>query len=133
MCPVFEDGLVDALDPMQMGALVSRDTREQNVVVATLDHVDRVDLDVAQVLYRGPRRLGPAAERHGRVEPLRVQPDTLRLSLAEQLGFAGNPGHAYSGMLSQLGAPRPRRRSWGARRARTREAARRRWRTSPRE
>ena len=75
MRPVFEHGLVDALGLAQMLALISRNARIEDVVVAAFDHIDGVDLHIAQMLHRGARRLGPVAERRGRIEPLRVQPD----------------------------------------------------------
>ena len=65
----------------------------EDVVMAALDHVDRVDLNVAQVLHRQARGLGPVAERHGGIEPLGVQPDAPGASLGEHVGFAGSPGH----------------------------------------
>ena len=93
MRPVFEHGLVDALGLTQMRALVAGDARVQDVVVAALDHVDGVDLHVAQMLHRRARRLRPVAERRGRIEPLRAQPDASGSSLGERVGFAGGRGH----------------------------------------
>ena len=77
MRPVFEHGLVDALRLTQMVAPVSRDAREQDLVMAALHHIDGVDLHVAEMLDRGARRLGPVAERRCLVEPLGAQPDAL--------------------------------------------------------
>jgi hypothetical protein len=59
-------------------------------VVAALDHVDRVDLHVAQVLYGRARRLGPVAERCGLIEPLRVQSDAPSAGLAERCRLHGS-------------------------------------------
>ena len=42
----------------QMRATVVWNAREEDVVVTALDHVDRVDLHVAQVLDGGPNRVG---------------------------------------------------------------------------
>ena len=73
--PVLEHRLVDGLGLVQVLAAILGNAREEDVMVAALDDVDGVDLHVAQVLDRGPRRLSPAAERRRLVEPLRVQPD----------------------------------------------------------
>ena len=83
--PVFEHGLVDALGLMQVRALVAGDARVEDVVVAALDHVDGVDLHVAQVLHGGARRLGPVAERRWRIEPLGAQPDAPGAGLGERV------------------------------------------------
>ena len=63
MRPVFEHGLVDGLGLTQMLAAIARDARPQDVVMAALDHVDRVDLHIAEVLDRAAGRLGAIAER----------------------------------------------------------------------
>src|SRR5204863_471433 len=74
-------------------ALVSGDARIQDVVVAALDHVDGVDLNVAQVLHGKARRLGPVPEWHGSIEPLGVQPDASGPRLGEGVGLAGGQWH----------------------------------------
>jgi hypothetical protein len=52
---------------VQVGALVSGYARVEDVVVAALDHIDGVDLHVAQVLDRRRRRAGSVAEGRGLV------------------------------------------------------------------
>ena len=44
MRPILEHRLLNALDMMQIGPAIVGDAAKQNVVVATLDNVDRVDL-----------------------------------------------------------------------------------------
>ena len=65
--------------------------------MAALDHVDRVDLHVAEMLDGGARRLGPVAERRVLVEPLRAQPDASGLRFGQRGGLAGVAGH-WAGM-----------------------------------
>ena len=76
--PVFEHALVETLGPLQMRALIGRDARVEDVVVAALDDVDGVDLHIAEMLDRQPRRLGVVAERRRMVEPLGREPDAAR-------------------------------------------------------
>ena len=83
MRPVLEDRLVDRLRLAQMVAPVSGDARVEDLVMAALDHVDGVDLHIAQVLHRGARRPGPAAERRVFVEPLGAQPEAPGVRVAE--------------------------------------------------
>ena len=87
MGPVFEHALVDALGLPQIGAAVVGNPVPQNMVVAALDHVDGVDLHIAEMLDRGGGRLRPLAERRGYVEPLGAQPDPAGLGLAQGVGF----------------------------------------------
>ncbi len=63
MGPVFEHALVDALGLAQIRAPIAGDPGPEDMVVRTLDHIDGVDLDVAELLHRGRRRLRPLAER----------------------------------------------------------------------
>jgi hypothetical protein len=74
MRPVLEHRLVDALSLAQMVALVPRNARVKNVVMTTFDHVDRVDLHVAEMLDRCARGRGSIAERRVFVEPLGAEP-----------------------------------------------------------
>ena len=92
MGPVFEHALVDALGLTQIRAPVGGNPVPQNVMVATLDDVDGVDLHIAQMLDRGGRRLRPLAERRRRVEPLGAQPDAAGFSRAEGMELIGT-GH----------------------------------------
>ena len=73
--PVFEHALVDALGMMQIRASIVGNAIPQDVVMAALDHMDGVDLDVTEMLDRGLRRLRPSAERGFAIKPLRAQPD----------------------------------------------------------
>ena len=79
--PVFEHGSVDRLRLTQMLAPVIRNAGVENLVMAALDHVDGVDLHVAEMRDRGRRRLRARAERRFLIEPLRAEPDAARLSL----------------------------------------------------
>ena len=63
MRPVFEHALVDALGLAQIGAAIGRDAAIENVVMAALDHVDGVDLHIAEMVHRRRDRLRPGAER----------------------------------------------------------------------
>ena len=75
MRPVFEHGFLDRLRLPQMLALIIRDARVENLMVAALDYVDGVDLHVTEMRHGRRRCLGPAAERRSLIEPLRAQPD----------------------------------------------------------
>ena len=44
MRPILEHRLLNALDMMQVGPAIVGDAAKQNVVVTTLDNVDRVDI-----------------------------------------------------------------------------------------
>ena len=79
MGPVFEHALVDALGLAQIGAAIGGNAVPEDVVMAALDHVDGVDLHIAEMLDRGRGRLRPLAERRRRVEPLGAQPDAAGL------------------------------------------------------
>ena len=91
--PIFEHRLVDALRLMEMFAPVAGNARKENVVVAARDHVDGVDLHIAEMLDRGGRPLRPLAERRGGVEPLRAQPDASGLCLGQGIGLT-DTGHS---------------------------------------
>jgi hypothetical protein len=93
MRPVLEHGLVHALRLAQVVAPVFRNARLQDVVMATLDHVDRVDLHVAEMLDRRARGRGTVAERRVLVEPLRPQPDAPRVGVGETEGQSGRTRH----------------------------------------
>ena len=75
MGPVFEHALVDTLRLAQVRAGVGRDTAIENVMMAALDDVDGVDLDVAEMGDHGRHRRRAVAEWRRRVQPLRPQPD----------------------------------------------------------
>ena len=93
MRPEFEDRLVDALRPVEVGAAIARNAGEQDVVMASLDDVDRVDLDVAEMLGRQPRRLGTVAEWRGDVESLGAKPDAARLGFRDPWWSGRIAGH----------------------------------------
>jgi hypothetical protein len=86
--PVFEHRLVDGLHLVQMLAPVSGNARVEDLVMAAFDHIDGIDLHIAQVLHRGARRLGSVAEWRGFVEPLCAQPDAPGEGLGEREAFA---------------------------------------------
>lgn len=84
MRPIFEDGFVGTLRLHQMLALVVGDARPKDVMMATLDHVDRVDLDVAQMRGCRRRRARTATEGGERIKTLGTEPDVSRLRLGER-------------------------------------------------
>ena len=92
MGPVFEHALVDALGLPQVGAAVVGNPVPQNMVVAALDHVDGVDLHIAEMFDRGGGGLRPLAERRRYVEPLGAQPDPAGLGLIKGMG-GNSAGH----------------------------------------
>ena len=92
MRPVFEHRLVEALRLPQIRALVVGDAVEQDVMMAALDHIDGVDLHIAEMLDRGGNRRRPFAERIRRIEPLGSQPDSPGLGLGQGMGW-GHAGH----------------------------------------
>jgi hypothetical protein len=55
---------------MQVLAPVAGDARPENVVMATLDHIDRIDLHITQMLNGNARGLRPVAKRFANVESL---------------------------------------------------------------
>src|SRR5262245_2346042 len=65
--------------------------------MAALDHVDGVDLHIAEMLHRGARRLGPVAERGAFIKTLRAQPDAPGAGFGERDGFVGRAGHERAG------------------------------------
>ena len=67
MRPILENCLVDALCLMQMLAPVRRDARVEDVVMAALDDVDGINLQIAQVGHCRRRGLGAGAEGLGGV------------------------------------------------------------------
>ncbi len=92
MGPVFENALVDALGLPQVRAGVGRDAAVENVMMAALDHMDGVDLDVAEVIHRCCYGLRPVAKRLSCIEPLGVQPDSPGLGFGQGTGV-GRAGH----------------------------------------
>src|SRR5215471_1474779 len=55
-------------------------------MVAALDDIDGVDLDIAQMGDRIRDGLRPTAERRKRIESLRTQPNTSRPDFAQRIG-----------------------------------------------
>ena len=92
MGPVFENALVDALGLPQVRAPIGGDAAIENVMMAALDHMDGVDLDIAEVIHRCGYGLRPVAKRLARIEPLGVQPDSPGLGFGQGTGF-GRAGH----------------------------------------
>src|SRR5690349_7734801 len=93
MGPVFEHALVDALRLLEVAAAIGRDAAIEDVMVAALDHVDGVDLHIAEVLDRGRDRSRSLAERRRHVQPLCLQPDAARQGFGQEVGF-GLAGHS---------------------------------------
>ena len=85
--PVFEHAFVGALGMAQIGAGIGRNPVPENVMVTALDHVDGIDLHIAEVFDRRGRRLRSLAEWRLGVEPLRAQPDVPGCGLAQGDGF----------------------------------------------
>ncbi len=52
-------------------------------MMGALDHMDHVDLHIAQMLDRRRHRVRPRAERRARIKPLRGQPDAPGFGLGE--------------------------------------------------
>jgi hypothetical protein len=94
--PVLEHRLVDALRLPQVLAPIGRNARVQDMMVAALDHVDGVDLHVAEVFDGGRCRSGAVAERRALIEPLRAQPDASGARPGEGDRFVGRAGHAWA-------------------------------------
>ena len=92
MGPVFEHAFVDALGLAQVRAPVFGNAAPENMVVAALDHVDGVDLHVAEMFDGRRRRVRPLTERRPGVEPLGAQPDVPGRGLGQGNGFIG-AGH----------------------------------------
>jgi len=68
---------------MQMLAPIRRDARVEDVVMAALDDVDGVNLQVAQVRHRHRRGLRAGAEGFAGVQTLGMQPDSASLDGGE--------------------------------------------------
>ena len=68
---------------MQMLALIRRDACVEDVVMAALDDVDGVNLQIAQVRHCCRRGLRAGAEGFGGVQALGMQPDSARLGGGE--------------------------------------------------
>ena len=87
MRPVFEHALVEALRLPQIRAPIIGDAAIENVMMAALDHIDGVDLHIAEMIHGGGDRLRPVAERVRRIEPLGTQPDSPGLGLGQGMGW----------------------------------------------
>ena len=89
MGPVFEHAFVDALGLAQIGAPVIGNAGPQDMVMAALDDVDGVDLDIAEMGDRIRHGLRPIAERRARVQPLGTQPEAPGFGLGQGMEFVG--------------------------------------------
>ena len=71
-------------------------------MVAALDHVDGVDLHIAEMPDRCRDGLGAGAERLAFIQPLRPQPDATGLGVGQGQGFCGSAGHGrkFSGLCA---------------------------------
>src|SRR5690242_1240326 len=65
----------------------------EEVVVAALDHVDGVDLHIADMFDRDRDRSRSLADRRCRVQALCLQPDAARQGFGQEVGF-GLAGHS---------------------------------------
>src|SRR5260370_32900689 len=81
MGPVFEHASVDALRLAQIRAAIGGNPVPQNMVVAALDHINGVDLHIAEMLDGSRSRGWSVAARRFSVEPLRAASDTPRRSI----------------------------------------------------
>ena len=88
MGPVFEHALVDALGLMQIRASIFGDAVPEDVMVAALDHMDGVDLHIAEMFDGRRRCLRPAAERRLGIEPLGAQPGVPAAALLRETGLS---------------------------------------------
>ena len=66
-------------------------------MVAAFDHIDGVDLHIAQMLHGRVRCLGPVAERRASIESLGAQPDAFRLGFGERVGLPARGDIGRSG------------------------------------
>ena len=81
---------------MQMLAPIRRDARVEDVVMAALDDVDGVNLQIAQVRHCCRRGLRAGAEGLGGVQPLGMQPDSARLGGGESDAVAALRSHSVT-------------------------------------
>ena len=79
MRPIFENGFVDALCLMQMLTPICGDARVEDMVMAALNDIDGVNLQVAQMRHRCGRSLRAGTEGLGGVQSLGTQPDSTGL------------------------------------------------------
>jgi hypothetical protein len=85
MCPILEERFVDALSLVEMVAPIRRDAGVKDMVMAALDDVNGVYLQISQISHRRWRGFGPNPERRTGVEALGAEPDPARLCRAELL------------------------------------------------
>ena len=81
--PILEYGFVDRLRLSEVSAPVARDARPQDVVVAAFDHIDRVNLHIAQMFHRCWYCLRSGPERCEFIETLGAKPDASALRLCQ--------------------------------------------------
>ena len=84
MRPILEDRLVDRQRLVQVLAAVLRIAGPEDVVVAALYDVDRIDLHIAEVLHCPGHRLGSIAERRRLIQPLGPEPDMPGVGLRKR-------------------------------------------------
>src|SRR6185312_9410204 len=87
--PVFEHAFVDALGLAEIRAPIIGDAGPEDMVVAALDDVDGVDLNIAEMGERIGDGLRTCAERGGHVEPERAHPEAPGLKAGQWVEFAG--------------------------------------------
>ena len=89
MRPVFENAFIDALGMMQIRAPIIGDAIPEDMMVAALDHVDGIDLHVAEMLDRSLGGLRAFAKRGFGIKPLSPQPDRSGGGLAQSYRLIG--------------------------------------------
>ena len=87
MGPVLEHALVEALRLAEMVAAIVGNAGVEDVVMAALDHIDGVDLHIAEMGDGIGHRRGTRTERRGPIEPLRTDPDAPCLGFGQRMGL----------------------------------------------
>ena len=90
MAPVFEYGLLRSQRQGEVGADIIRDPGPEDVMVAALDHVDRVDLDIAESGDRTGDGTGSGAEGPLAIEALRPEPEAAGGGERKRMRTAGH-------------------------------------------
>ena len=86
MRPVFEYALVDALGLAQIGAAIVGDAGIEDMMMAALDHIDGVDLHIAEMGDGTGDGSRAGAERRLRIEPLGGDPEPPCLQFGQGMG-----------------------------------------------
>jgi hypothetical protein len=76
------------------------------MVVAALDDIDGIDLDIAEMANHGGGGVRSRSEGLSRIEPLRAQPDAPGLRLAQGKGYRGSHAANLAGFAPPRRRPR---------------------------